>query len=68
MFVSFNALFVAFWVVDYFDHHLWPIEKLGSISQITSTLAQVWSVGPLLMLSYVVQAIASDKSLRRREY
>lgn len=68
LFVGFNSVFVAFWALGYFDRRLWPIEKLAMISQFTSTLAQLWSIGPLLALAYVVQAIVSDKTLRHREY
>jgi hypothetical protein len=67
LFFAFNAVFVVLWTTRFFDHHVWPIAELGKISQITSTLAQLWSVGPLLVLAYVVKAITSDKSIRRRE-
>lgn len=70
VFVAFDALFIVFWGIRFFDsdNHLWPITRLGIISQLTSTVAQLWSLGPLLLLAYVVQAIAIDKSIRRREF
>jgi predicted PurR-regulated permease PerM len=67
LFLAFNVAFVVLWAMRFFDHHLWPITRLAKISQITLTLTQLWSVGPLLMLAQVVQTITNDKSIRRRE-
>lgn len=70
IFTASNALFIVFWGIRFFNQarNLWALEKLGAISQITSTLAQLWTIGPLVMLAWAVQTIAADRSIRRREY
>lgn len=67
IFISLNALFVVLWSTHFFNQagNLWALEKLGAISQITSTLAQLWTIGPLVMLAWVVQTITADRSIRR---
>lgn len=70
IFITLNTLFVVLWAIHFFNQErtLWALDKLGAISQITSTLAQLWTIGPLVALGWVVQTIVADRSIRRRKY
>ena len=63
---SFYLVLIFLWSTHVFDRSLFDINRLGQFGQISSVLTQAWAVGTIAVITFTVQAIASDLAIRRR--
>jgi hypothetical protein len=47
-----------------FDHTLFTIERLGQVNQFASVISQAWAITTISIITFTVQAIASDLSIQ----
>jgi hypothetical protein len=63
---TFYLALIALESTHLFDRGLFDINRLGQLDQIVSVLTQAWAVGAIAVITFTVQAIASDMAIRRR--
>jgi hypothetical protein len=62
---AYSALLVL-WTTNSLDRHLFSLSHLSIVSQVTSVVSQALAISSLACLTFVVQAVAADRVIRRR--
>ncbi|KAF9509067.1 hypothetical protein BS47DRAFT_182415 [Hydnum rufescens UP504] len=65
--VLFNIAILLLQATHFFEKHLFDIRKISAVSQIASVTTQASTVIVLIILSYVMQLLASDTIIRRSQ-
>lgn len=63
------ALYIAVivvWATRVLDHHRFSINNIGVMTQAVSISSQIFTVGILGVLSFIVQLLSSDRMIRSR--
>ncbi|KAF9511968.1 hypothetical protein BS47DRAFT_1127892 [Hydnum rufescens UP504] len=64
---AFYLFLIGLWSHHAFDHTLFNISRLGQVNQIVSVLSQAWAVATISVITFTVQAIASDLAIQQRQ-
>jgi hypothetical protein len=65
---AFHVALLVLWARGTFAHHLFSLKRIGFVTQFLAITTQLFSVLILALLCFVVQAIASDRIVRRRTF
>jgi len=60
------ATLLILWHTNTLDRHLFSLDRLSLVSQLVSVVSQVLAISSLAALTFFVQAVASDRVIRRR--
>lgn len=62
------AALLVLWATNALDRHLFSLSRLSLVSQIISVTSQALAISSLAALTFLVQAVASDRVIRRGAY
>lgn len=63
--VAICVVLVSLWACNALDHDLFDVSRVDSLTRVILVTSQLLSVSALAVLLFLVQALASDQSLRR---
>lgn len=61
-------VFLVLWRTRALEHHMFSLAHLTTVSLIISTTSQIASIASLAALTFLVQTLASDRTIRTREF
>lgn len=61
------VVLLLLWSTRALDKHLFSLTRLSTVSLVLSTSSQVLSISTLAIVTYLAQALASDRTIRARE-
>lgn len=67
LFTALHITFIILWFTKSLQNISFDIGRISTVSQILSTLFQVWLIPTAAMLVLALQTIAQDAAIRRRE-
>lgn len=62
------AALLVLWTTNALDRHPFSLSRLSLVSQIISVTSQALAISSLAALTFLVQAVASDRVIRRGAY
>jgi hypothetical protein len=65
--IAAHVILIYLWASRALDEHLFSITKVNAAAQAIALVAQAWITILLVLLAFVVQGIAADQIIRRRE-
>jgi hypothetical protein len=65
--IAAHIILISLWASHALDEYLFSITKVSTATQAITLVAQAWITILLALLAFVVQGIAADQIIRRRE-